>query len=117
MPSPKDSAGATTYPLPARQFEVASLVARGLSNKEIASTLGISVRTVEHTIQVAFYKLGVSSRYELMARYLSGALRLTLSPPRREAAAPGATVGGDDFGGQTMRGEDAERDESKSGRG
>jgi ATP/maltotriose-dependent transcriptional regulator MalT len=39
-----------------------SLVARGLSNKEVAATLGISARTVQtHTIH-AYDKLGVRTR-------------------------------------------------------
>lgn len=48
--------------LSAREREVLSLVARGLSNKEIASSLRISSRTVQtHTIH-AYDKLGVRTR-------------------------------------------------------
>ncbi len=45
-----------------REREVLSLVARGMSNKEVAKTLGISARTVQaHTIR-AYDKLGVRTR-------------------------------------------------------
>jgi HD-GYP domain-containing protein (c-di-GMP phosphodiesterase class II) len=45
-----------------REREVLSLVARGLSNKEVGRTLGISARTVQaHTIRV-YDKLGVRTR-------------------------------------------------------
>jgi DNA-binding NarL/FixJ family response regulator len=36
-----------------------------MSNREIASTLYVSVRTVENHVQHAMEKLGVSSRNEL----------------------------------------------------
>ncbi|HEX3776611.1 MAG TPA: HD domain-containing phosphohydrolase [Polyangiaceae bacterium] len=45
-----------------REVEVLRLVARGLTDKEIASTLGISHRTVHHHNQHAYDKLGVSTR-------------------------------------------------------
>lgn len=51
--------------LSARELEVAEAVARGLSNKEVAATLGISVRTVENHMRSIFAKLGVSSRTRL----------------------------------------------------
>jgi DNA-binding NarL/FixJ family response regulator len=48
---------------------VAPLVARGLSNKEIAHELGISSRTVEMHISHIFAKKGWSNRIEI-ARYV-----------------------------------------------
>ena len=48
--------------LPRRQLEVARLVSEGLSNKEIASDLGISTHTVRHTLSVIFQKLAVTNR-------------------------------------------------------
>lgn len=49
---------------PAEQ-ETVLLAARGQSNREIAGTLFLSVRTVENRLQRAYEKLGVSSRAEL----------------------------------------------------
>jgi HD-GYP domain-containing protein (c-di-GMP phosphodiesterase class II) len=45
-----------------REVEVIRLVARGLSNKEIAARLFISRRTAEHHVQHAYAKIGVSTR-------------------------------------------------------
>lgn len=51
-------------PLSGRETEVLGLLARGLTNKGIAQTLFISVRTVEAHLRSVFAKLGVSSRTE-----------------------------------------------------
>lgn len=48
-----------------RESEVAELAARGSSNREIASILGTSVRTVEGHLLRASTKLGVGSRHNL----------------------------------------------------
>jgi ATP/maltotriose-dependent transcriptional regulator MalT len=48
--------------LTAREVEVLRLVARGMSNREIASALVISERTVARHVQNIFAELGVSSR-------------------------------------------------------
>jgi HD-GYP domain-containing protein (c-di-GMP phosphodiesterase class II) len=45
-----------------REVEVLRLVARGLTDKEVASKLGISHRTVHHHNKHAFDKIGVSTR-------------------------------------------------------
>jgi HD-GYP domain-containing protein (c-di-GMP phosphodiesterase class II) len=45
-----------------REVEVLRLVARGLTNKEIASTLNISVKTAGHHVQHVLEKLGVTTR-------------------------------------------------------
>jgi DNA-binding NarL/FixJ family response regulator len=45
-----------------REVEVLRLVARGLTDKEIAGKLGISFRTVHHHNQHAYGKIGVSTR-------------------------------------------------------
>jgi DNA-binding NarL/FixJ family response regulator len=50
-----------------REQEVAALVARGLSNGQIAATLVISARTVETHVQHIMDKLGVSSRAQIAA--------------------------------------------------
>jgi DNA-binding CsgD family transcriptional regulator len=51
--------------LSARELEVASLAAAGLSNRAIADRLFVSVRTVETQLQHVYRKLGVSSRGDL----------------------------------------------------
>lgn len=51
--------------LTAREREVAELAAQGMSNQEVASTLMLSVRTVENHLHRAFQKLDVTSRSEL----------------------------------------------------
>jgi DNA-binding NarL/FixJ family response regulator len=52
-------------PFTAREREVAVLAARGLSNREIADRLTVSVRTVEGHLYRAGRKVGVSDRSEL----------------------------------------------------
>jgi DNA-binding CsgD family transcriptional regulator len=51
-----------------REREVATLMARGLSNPEIAAALVLSRHTVQDHIKSLFEKLDVSSRQELVAR-------------------------------------------------
>jgi signal transduction histidine kinase/DNA-binding CsgD family transcriptional regulator len=51
-------------PLTAREVEVLRLLARGLSNKQIARTLSITPRTVNFHLDNIYSKLGVSSRTE-----------------------------------------------------
>src|SRR5215472_14074391 len=50
-----------------RQLEVAGLVAEGLTNREIADRLFISVRTVEGHVDEIRSKLGFSSRAQVAA--------------------------------------------------
>ncbi|MFD2157196.1 LuxR C-terminal-related transcriptional regulator [Rhodococcus jostii] len=54
-------------PLTARQREVITLVAQGLSNKQIAEKMTLSVRTVEGHLHRAALKTGVSGRDNLGA--------------------------------------------------
>jgi DNA-binding CsgD family transcriptional regulator len=56
---------ASPLPLSKREREIANLVRDGLSNKEIADSLTMSVRTVEGHIYRACNKLGFASRAEL----------------------------------------------------
>lgn len=58
--------------LTGREHEIALLVARQLSNKEIAQRLFLSVRTVESHVYTARGKLGARSRREL-GRLVAGA--------------------------------------------
>lgn len=51
-----------------RESEVARLLARALSNREIANQLGISERTVEFHLTNIYRKMGVSSRAEAIVK-------------------------------------------------
>jgi DNA-binding NarL/FixJ family response regulator len=55
--------------LSAREWEVLALVARGLSNTQIASALSVSENTVKFHLQNIFQKLGVNNRTEAAAVY------------------------------------------------
>ena len=72
-----------------REQDVAALVARGLSNSQIAAALVISPRTVETHVQHIMDKLGCSSRAQIAA--WSTALRAAVPRPggRGGPAAPG----------------------------
>lgn len=48
--------------LTAREEDVLALLAQGMSNKEIASTLGISAKTVGNHVEHVYTKLGVTNR-------------------------------------------------------
>ena len=47
------------------EWEAAQLASSGLSNREIAEQLVVSVRTVENRLQQVYGKLGVGSRRAL----------------------------------------------------
>ncbi|MGH2715092.1 MAG: helix-turn-helix domain-containing protein, partial [Thermoleophilaceae bacterium] len=51
----------------ARESQVAGLAAQGMSNREIAESLFVTVKTVEWHLKHAYRKLGVSSRRELVS--------------------------------------------------
>lgn len=53
---------AAKSPLSVREHEIVSLIGRGLSNKEIASNLGLSVWTVNNHVAKVLKKLNVQSR-------------------------------------------------------
>ncbi|MBF6170988.1 helix-turn-helix transcriptional regulator [Nocardia blacklockiae] len=63
--SPALTAAARPLPVTAREREITALVARGLSNREIAERLGVSIRTVEGHIYRACTKLDVADREQL----------------------------------------------------
>jgi two-component system, NarL family, nitrate/nitrite response regulator NarP len=52
-----------------RELEVLEVVARGATNKEVSSHLGITERTVKFHLRQIFRKLNVRSRRELATRY------------------------------------------------
>jgi DNA-binding CsgD family transcriptional regulator len=65
----KSPVGHDTSPLTRREREVASLVAQGMSNKEIAAQLVISQRTAEAHVEHILTKLGFNSRTQVVAMF------------------------------------------------
>jgi ATP/maltotriose-dependent transcriptional regulator MalT len=65
-PSPANQA--LVEPLTGRELEVLSLVAAGMSNREIADQLVLSVGTVKVHTRHIYEKLGVTSRTQAIAR-------------------------------------------------
>ena len=57
--------------LTSTERQVAELVARGLSNRQVAGELFVSVRAIESTLTKTYAKLGVRSRTELATRLRS----------------------------------------------
>ena len=51
-----------------RECEVAVLIARGLSNKEVARQLGLTEGTVKIHVHSIFQKLRTKSRYSLISQ-------------------------------------------------
>jgi DNA-binding CsgD family transcriptional regulator len=76
-------AGPATW-LTARQVEVLRLAARGLSEKQIARHLGISVRTVEKHFHAMRDRIGTRSQGELIAcAVAAGLVTVDVSRPGR----------------------------------
>lgn len=63
--TPAIKTAARPLPLTPREREIAELIAAGLSNREIAEQLVLSVRTVEGHVYRACFKLDVADRDEL----------------------------------------------------
>lgn len=63
--TPAIRAAARPLPVTSREREIAALIARGLSNRQIAERLTVSVRTVEGHIYRACIKLDIADREEL----------------------------------------------------
>jgi DNA-binding CsgD family transcriptional regulator len=57
--------------LPPQQHEVAMLLARGLTNQEISSEMGVSVNTVAYHIKQLFSRLETHGRAELIERVIA----------------------------------------------
>jgi non-specific serine/threonine protein kinase len=64
---PRQRQTGTSAPLTSRELAVAELVARGMSNRDIAAALVISVRTVQGHIENILRKLGFGSRAQVAA--------------------------------------------------
>ncbi|MDH2428918.1 LuxR C-terminal-related transcriptional regulator [Sphaerisporangium sp. TRM90804] len=81
-------AGEAPSPLTRRETEIAQLVARGLSNKEIAGSLVIAQRTAEGHIEHILGKLGFHSRAQI-AVWVGDRNRAASAPGAAGAAEPG----------------------------
>lgn len=62
----RESESARTWALTPRQREIVQLLAEGKSNKEVAATLGISVKTAETHRTNIMHRLGFSSLSQLI---------------------------------------------------
>jgi DNA-binding CsgD family transcriptional regulator len=62
------------FKLSARQIECLDLLAKGMTYKQIATTLNLSSRTVEHYIETIKTKLDCESRHDLITKYLNETL-------------------------------------------
>lgn len=60
------------YDLSQKEYEVVTLVAEGLSNKEIASEMYLSEGTIRNYISGILEKLGLRDRTQLAVYYLTG---------------------------------------------
>jgi DNA-binding CsgD family transcriptional regulator len=69
-PDPAGAGHGAKQPLTRRELEIAELVAQGLRNKDIASTLVIAQRTAEGHVERILQKLGFTSRVQI-ARWVT----------------------------------------------
>jgi DNA-binding NarL/FixJ family response regulator len=78
--------GSAADPLTARQYEVAILIAQGLTNRQIADALVISERTVDTHVQNILGRLELTTRTQVAAWLIERLLRAAgashLAPPR-----------------------------------
>jgi DNA-binding NarL/FixJ family response regulator len=70
--------GTHTSPTP-REYEVMGLIAMGLTNKEIATRLGLTVHTVKCHVHSVLSKLALRSRLEIAVRVHTGDLAPRMS--------------------------------------
>jgi DNA-binding CsgD family transcriptional regulator len=68
MKRPKQEAQALIEPLTNRELEVLALIAQGMSNKQIADALIVSIGTVKWYTSQIYGKLGVKSRTQAVAK-------------------------------------------------
>ena len=78
-------------PLTSRELEVAALVAEGMTNKEVATRLRLSVRTAENHLLNVMNKLGLDNRAQVAAWYTR--TRSTGNRPHTVITAP-SSLGG-----------------------
>ena len=85
-PFAPNTAQQQTLGITARELEILTLVARGLSNREIATQLFVSENTVKTHCARAFDKLGAARRTQAVQRGKELGLCLTVKPARHPKA-------------------------------
>ncbi len=75
----------TRSPLSTREAEIARIVADGLTNKQIASRLFLSERTVDSHVRNILNKLGSSSRAQIASWVTARDNELGAISPRSES--------------------------------
>ncbi|HEV7302464.1 MAG TPA: LuxR C-terminal-related transcriptional regulator [Tepidisphaeraceae bacterium] len=80
--------------LSSRQLETLEMLLGGLSEKQVATAMELSVHTVHVYVKSLYVALGVNSRAELMALFLRYALAAerTTTPARSSTLAPRNTA-------------------------
>jgi non-specific serine/threonine protein kinase len=66
-PAPAPAFAELSRPLTSREQEIANLLGRGLTNRQVAMRLGMSVRTADTHVCRILRKLGVRCRGEIAA--------------------------------------------------
>ncbi len=82
-----DAEATPWHPLTAREFEVARLIASGLTNAEIAAELSVAPRTVSAHVEHVLAKLGAARRAEI-ASWVATTARATASAGRLDEPTP-----------------------------
>jgi DNA-binding NarL/FixJ family response regulator len=80
---------ATVVGLTTREVEVLALITQGLSNKDIADKLVVSVNTLKSHIRQAYRKIEVTTR----SQAVSWAITHGFAPPDVDSVESGASVG------------------------
>jgi DNA-binding NarL/FixJ family response regulator len=79
-PSPGGGGTALANELTDRELEVLELVARGLSNREIASALSVSLETVKSHVKRTYAKIGARDRAQAVIRAYEAGLVVPSRP-------------------------------------
>jgi len=69
-----DSSAPTQATLTKTEIKILDLLGKGMSNKELAKTMGCSVKTIKNHLNSAFHKLDVSSRTEAVVKAIEKGL-------------------------------------------
>jgi non-specific serine/threonine protein kinase len=72
-----------------RERQIAEFISRGLTNKEIGGTIGLSQRTIDSHIENIRRKTAIPSKARLAAARLAAALRDALAAETAGGAAKG----------------------------